>query len=54
LLRLLPQKFGPLPAEVEQAVQDTTDISCLHKWAGKIIPAKSLADIGITARNSKK
>jgi hypothetical protein len=47
LLRLLRQRFGNLPSNVEQAVQATQDAERLERWLDRVVPSNSLADVGI-------
>ncbi len=47
LLRLLGKKFGALPAEIAQAVQECSDLDQLEAWLDRVLEAPSLEDMGI-------
>lgn len=44
LLSTLRQKFGPLPASVEQSIQSATSDQ-LENWLARILPAKTLNEV---------
>jgi hypothetical protein len=43
LREVLKAKFGALPADLEAALQRTSDLSALQRWAGLAVRARSLA-----------
>ncbi len=47
LLEQLPLRFGPLPAETEQAIQATQDAEQLAEWLRRFATARDLDTIGI-------
>jgi hypothetical protein len=47
LTKLLTKRFGPLPPEVQRAIQGTTDPSRLDNWTMQVLDVTSLADMGI-------
>jgi hypothetical protein len=49
LLRLLRVRFENVPAKVEQAVNQTTDLAELNAWFDRAANAETLADVGITS-----
>ncbi|WP_280301294.1 DUF4351 domain-containing protein [Nocardia neocaledoniensis] len=46
LLRLMTQKFGPVPARVVTAMRGASEDQ-LDIWTGRLLSAKSLDDLGI-------
>lgn len=46
LLRLMTQKFGPIPARVVTAMRGASEDQ-LDIWTGRLLSAKSLEDLGI-------
>jgi hypothetical protein len=49
LLRLLEQKFGPVPAETRAAIKATTSVKRLVGWTMRILTAQTLRQMQITA-----
>jgi hypothetical protein len=52
LLRLLRAKFHKVPEGVARRVEATEDVEQLKTWLDAVIPAKQLADVGITPLES--
>lgn len=55
LVRLLNQKFGPLPDEARERLE-TASLAQLRRWAGRVLTAETLADVfraGRTRSQSK-
>jgi predicted transposase YdaD len=47
LLRQLRRRFGPLPAEVEQRLQEVSFLARLTRLADKVLDARSLEEMGL-------
>jgi hypothetical protein len=47
LITLLRQRFGELPTSLERSIQATANIDQLQTWLERVIPAESIADMGI-------
>jgi uncharacterized protein DUF4351 len=47
LLRLLRRRFGPLPAEVEQRLQEVSSLARLSRLAEQVLVAGSLEELGL-------
>nr|VFK66324.1 MAG: protein of unknown function (DUF4351) [Candidatus Kentron sp. UNK]VFK71958.1 MAG: protein of unknown function (DUF4351) [Candidatus Kentron sp. UNK] len=44
LLRMLPQRFGPLPDEISEQIH-RADSSTIENWADRVLNAKSLEEV---------
>jgi hypothetical protein len=49
LLRLLEQKFGPVPGETRSIIKATTRVKRLEEWTDRILIARTLRQMQITA-----
>jgi hypothetical protein len=47
LLRQLRQRFGDLPPALESRIEATENSEQLLAWFDRVMPAKTLADVGI-------
>jgi uncharacterized protein DUF4351 len=47
LLRQLRRRFGPLPAGVEQRLQEVSSLARLSRLADKVLDARSLEELGL-------
>jgi hypothetical protein len=47
LLRLLRQRFGPLPAEAERRLGEVSSIARLNRLADQVLVARSLEEMGL-------
>ena len=52
LLHLLAQKFGPVPASVQQRVEEIDSVARLTRLAERVLTAGSLEDLGLAPRSS--
>ncbi|MBF0136633.1 MAG: DUF4351 domain-containing protein [Magnetococcus sp. DMHC-1] len=52
LLRLLQQRFGPLPKSLHDTMK-TANLTTLKQWSDKILDAKSIDDIFATSKEKK-
>jgi len=49
LLRLLRNRFGELPAQVEKRVSTAQDLGQLSEWFDRALNAATLDDVGIVS-----
>ena len=47
LVRVMEERFGPLPPAVHQSLDKVRNARTLEKLAGKILKAESLAQVGL-------
>jgi hypothetical protein len=54
LLSQLRLRFGNLPAELEDRVQNTDELKPLKKWLNRVVTAKNIDEVGILPRRTSR